>query len=110
VLLSGLRDRVEDGLTAVVTVTDNGGASGRLRQELGIAPPGDVRNCLVALAGRRQLAQSLTTASRPAPSCAITPPAISSSLRSPTCPAASAKASSRPPGSADQGRRAARRQ
>jgi uncharacterized cofD-like protein len=57
VLLSGLRDRVEDGLTAVVTVTDNGGASGRLPQELGIAPPGDVRNCLVALAGRRQLAQ-----------------------------------------------------
>jgi uncharacterized cofD-like protein len=44
-------------VTAVVTVTDDGGSSGRLRQELGIAPPGDVRNCLVALAGRRQLAQ-----------------------------------------------------
>jgi len=50
VLLSGLRDRVEDGLTAVVTVTDNGGASGRLRQELGIAPPGDVRKWIDKIA------------------------------------------------------------
>lgn len=55
-LLSGLRDRVRD-LTAVVTVADDGGSSGRLRQELGVAPPGDVRNCLVALAGRRRLAE-----------------------------------------------------
>src|ERR687897_1373390 len=56
VLLRGLRDRVED-LTAVVTVADDGGSSGRLRQELGVAPPGDVRNCLVALAGRKKLAE-----------------------------------------------------
>ena len=56
VLLSGLRDRVRD-LTAVVTVADDGGSSGRLRQELGVAPPGDVRNCLVALAGRKRLAE-----------------------------------------------------
>jgi uncharacterized cofD-like protein len=56
VLLGGLRDRVRD-LTAVVTVADDGGSSGRLRQELGVAPPGDVRNCLVALAGRRRLAE-----------------------------------------------------
>jgi uncharacterized cofD-like protein len=56
VLLQGLRDRVSD-LVAVVTVADDGGSSGRLRQELGVAPPGDVRNCLVALAGRRQLAE-----------------------------------------------------
>src|SRR5918998_1026770 len=56
VLLRGLRDRV-DGITAVVTVEDDGGSSGRLRQELGVAPPGDVRNCLVALAGRRKLAE-----------------------------------------------------
>src|ERR687896_2451701 len=56
VLLRGLRDRVED-LTAVVTGADDGGSSGRLRQELGVAPPGDVRNCLVALAGRRRLAE-----------------------------------------------------
>jgi len=56
VLLRGLRDRVGD-LTAVVTVADDGGSSGRLRQELGVAPPGDVRNCLVALAGRTGLAE-----------------------------------------------------
>lgn len=56
VLLRGLRDRVSD-LAAVVTVADDGGSSGRLRQELGVAPPGDVRNCLVALAGRRRLAE-----------------------------------------------------
>src|SRR5260221_11031262 len=36
-------------LTAVVTVSDDGGSSGRLRRELGMLPPGDVRNCLVAL-------------------------------------------------------------
>jgi uncharacterized cofD-like protein len=56
VLLRGLRDRVGD-LAAVVTVADDGGSSGRLRQELGVAPPGDVRNCLVALAGRKNLAE-----------------------------------------------------
>ncbi|WP_162924612.1 gluconeogenesis factor YvcK family protein [Rubrobacter indicoceani] len=56
VLLRGLRDRVSD-LAAVVTVADDGGSSGRLRQELGVAPPGDVRNCLVALAGRQRLAE-----------------------------------------------------
>ncbi|MGF1472896.1 MAG: uridine diphosphate-N-acetylglucosamine-binding protein YvcK [Rubrobacteraceae bacterium] len=56
VLLRGLRDRVDE-LTAVVTVADDGGSSGRLRQELGVAPPGDVRNCLVALAGRERLAE-----------------------------------------------------
>jgi uncharacterized cofD-like protein len=56
VLLRGLRDRVSD-LTAVVTVADDGGSSGRLRQELGVAPPGDVRNCLIALAGRKKLAE-----------------------------------------------------
>src|ERR687895_1888330 len=56
VLLRGLRDRIGD-LTAVVTVADDGGSSGRLRQELGVAPPGDVRNCLVALASRKELAE-----------------------------------------------------
>jgi uncharacterized cofD-like protein len=37
-------------LTGVVTVTDDGGSSGRLRREFGVLPPGDIRNCLVALA------------------------------------------------------------
>ncbi|CAN5814098.1 hypothetical protein BH23ACT11_BH23ACT11_21550 [soil metagenome] len=56
VLLRGLKDLVGD-LTAVVTVADDGGSSGRLREELGVAPPGDVRNCLIALAGRERLAE-----------------------------------------------------
>jgi len=51
-----LRDWVGD-LTVVVTVADDGGSSGRLKQELGVAPPGDVKNCLVALAERRKLAE-----------------------------------------------------
>lgn len=49
VLLKGLK-RYTSQLTAVVTVSDDGGSSGRLRAELGILPPGDIRNCLVALA------------------------------------------------------------
>lgn len=40
-----------DALTAVVTVTDDGGSSGRLREQFGTLPPGDIRNCLIALAG-----------------------------------------------------------
>lgn len=42
-------------LTAVVTVTDEGGSSGRLRRELGMLPPGDIRNCMVALGEDEQL-------------------------------------------------------
>lgn len=49
VLLKGLK-QYSSRLTAVVTVSDDGGSSGRLRSELGILPPGDIRNCLVALA------------------------------------------------------------
>jgi uncharacterized cofD-like protein len=59
-LLKGLRDYVTGAanpksgacisdLTAIVTVTDDGGSSGRLRKELNILPPGDIRNCIVAL-------------------------------------------------------------
>ncbi len=48
-LLSGLK-AYTDRLTAVVTVADDGGSSGRLRRDLRILPPGDLRNCLVALA------------------------------------------------------------
>jgi uncharacterized cofD-like protein len=39
-----------DEITAIVTMADDGGSSGKLRQELGILPPGDIRNCLAALA------------------------------------------------------------
>jgi uncharacterized cofD-like protein len=44
-----------DNLTALVTVTDDGGSSGRLREEFQILPPGDIRNCLVALAEDERL-------------------------------------------------------
>ncbi len=47
-------DRIAD-LTAVVTVADDGGSSGRLRQAFGVLPPGDIRNCLVALADDEDL-------------------------------------------------------
>jgi uncharacterized cofD-like protein len=48
-LLRGLKEYTTN-LTAIVTVADDGGSSGRLRKELGILPPGDFRQCLVALA------------------------------------------------------------
>lgn len=58
VVLKGLARRARPGrgragleLTAVVAMSDDGGSSGRLRRTRGILPPGDVRNCLVALAG-----------------------------------------------------------
>jgi len=52
--LRGLKTLDAD-LTAIVTVADDGGSSGRLRRELGVLPPGDIRNCLVALADDESL-------------------------------------------------------
>lgn len=57
-LLRGLK-RGTSNLTAVVTVSDDGGSSGRLKKELGVLPPGDVRNCLVALADDEALVTDL---------------------------------------------------
>jgi uncharacterized cofD-like protein len=58
-LLRGLKHHAGNGrirkLTGVVTVTDDGGSSGRLRKEFGVLPPGDIRNCLVALADDEDL-------------------------------------------------------
>ena len=48
-LLKGLKLHTHN-ITAVVTVADDGGSSGRLRHDLGMLPPGDVRNCVGALA------------------------------------------------------------
>jgi len=48
-LLHGLKEYTSN-ITAIVTVADDGGSSGRLRQEFDVLPPGDIRNCLVALA------------------------------------------------------------
>jgi uncharacterized cofD-like protein len=53
-LLSGLK-RYSSNITAIVTVADDGGSSGVLRREFGIAPPGDIRNCLAALAREEPL-------------------------------------------------------
>jgi uncharacterized cofD-like protein len=62
-VLRGLRPLVTHGdktaLTAVVTMTDDGGSSGRLRKSMGLPPPGDVRNCLVALAEEEDLLAGL---------------------------------------------------
>jgi uncharacterized cofD-like protein len=57
-LLRGLKLHT-DNLAAIVTVADDGGSSGRLRDELGILAPGDVRNCLVALADSEPLMTQL---------------------------------------------------
>lgn len=53
-LLRGLKSYTSN-ITAIVTVADDGGSSGRLRGELGMLPPGDSRNCLVALADTETL-------------------------------------------------------
>lgn len=58
VLLRGLKEYDAD-ITAVVTVADDGGSSGRLRSDLGMPPPGDLRNCLVALADTEPLMEKL---------------------------------------------------
>ncbi len=57
-LLSGLKEFTYN-ITAVVTVADEGGSSGRLRKEFDILPPGDIRNCLVALASASELMRRL---------------------------------------------------
>jgi uncharacterized cofD-like protein len=48
-----------DSLTAVVTVSDDGGSSGRLRQDFGVTPPGDIRNCMTALSDDEDLLSKL---------------------------------------------------
>ncbi len=57
-LLSGIRTFTSN-ITAIVTVTDTGGSSGRLRDEMDMIPPGDIRNCLVALADAGPLIRDL---------------------------------------------------
>ncbi|MEB3289113.1 MAG: gluconeogenesis factor YvcK family protein [Leptolyngbya sp.] len=57
-LLRGLK-HYSANITAVVTVADDGGSSGRLRREIGVLPPGDIRNCLSALADEEKLLTEL---------------------------------------------------
>lgn len=53
-LLSGLK-QYANNITALVNMADDGGSSGLLRDELGVLPPGDIRQCLVALSDASQL-------------------------------------------------------
>ena len=58
VVLSGLRE-VAGYTTAIVSMADDGGSSGKLRKELGLQPPGDLRKCLIALADEEPLMAEL---------------------------------------------------
>lgn len=58
VLLRGLKKYTSD-ITAIVTVSDDGGSSGLLREDMGILPPGDIRNCIVALANTEPIMEQL---------------------------------------------------
>ena len=58
-LLSGLRDLNNIAITSVVSMSDNGGSTGRLRDELGILPPGDALKCVIALSPFREVAQKI---------------------------------------------------
>jgi len=57
-LLRGLKERTGN-LTGIVTMADDGGSTGRLREEFGILPPGDFRNCIAALSDAEPLMQEL---------------------------------------------------
>lgn len=57
-LLRGLKNKTSN-LTAIVTVADDGGSSGRLREEMDIIAPGDLRNCLVAMADKESVLEQL---------------------------------------------------
>ena len=54
ILLRGLKE-YSDNISAIVTVADDGGSSGRLRRDMGVIPPGDLRNCIAALADAEPL-------------------------------------------------------
>ena len=58
VILSGLKGKVHD-LTALVNMADDGGSTGSLRDDLGVLPPGDVRQCLIALSNAPQEVREL---------------------------------------------------
>ena len=58
VLLRGLKEHTHH-ITAIIGVADDGGSSGRLRREMGIIPPGDFRNCIVALSDENSILKEL---------------------------------------------------
>ena len=57
-MLKGIK-KITNNITAVVTVGDDGGSSGKLREELGVLPPGDIRSCITALADDEDLVTKL---------------------------------------------------
>ena len=59
VLLSALRDLPDADIRAIVSMADSGGSTGRLRDELGVLPPGDILKCLVALSNKREVYREL---------------------------------------------------
>ena len=58
-LLSGLRDLHNMDITAVASMADNGGSTGRLRDELGTLPPGDILKCILALSPHHEVTRAL---------------------------------------------------
>ena len=58
-LLSGLKDLEDVEITAVVSMVDSGGSTGRLRDELGILPPGDALKCILALSPYQEIARNI---------------------------------------------------
>jgi len=63
-MLRGLKE-CSSNITAVVTVADDGGGSGILRQDLGILPPGDIRNCILALANTEPIMEKTASVQIP---------------------------------------------
>ncbi len=59
ILLSGLRDVPDFDISAVVSMVDSGGSTGRLRDELGVLPPGDILKCVLALSPFRESAREI---------------------------------------------------
>jgi uncharacterized cofD-like protein len=58
-LLSGLRELEGADITAIVSMVDSGGSTGRLRDELGILPPGDILKCVLALSPHHEIARTI---------------------------------------------------
>ena len=98
-LLRGIKEYTTN-ITAIVTVADDGGSSGRLRRELGVLPPGDFRNCIVALADAEPLMTKLFQYRfSEGPAWTATASAICSSSPCPGSPATSSRPSGSPAGS-----------
>ena len=79
-MLRGLK-KYTDRLTAIVTVADDGGGSGVLRREMGILPPGDVRQCMQALANTEPVMEQLSLSRGTAQGAVVRKPAACGAQR-----------------------------